>query len=505
VRVKSNPGLYLSLGSPFAGGEGGMSLSEYLSVDGLKKQLGGESQNIDILEWDSDPDSNVQAYRVRYPVADINIDLSEYVESMDVASNLPTAQSGWIPSTTGSEIEIPLPLDSMSFAHDVTNVKISVTLKFAETTGTTPPDENQTGETTVPDGVTVTFKGDVFGNTESTQTDNKWTSPNIATFQPATDKISIAVTVPAATVPSVRWFSPELGFEWEKADIEPEGGTTLSGKYPLDFSNFGSFMGDGVSFSDVSGYMYLKNDLNQTSPTLKLKWNKTGEVEEEVDIGQKTIEGVVENWTNENFSPSDDTNKKIDLNKLFTHSLTFEYELTLNKVTVQKTESKTGLLADMVILLPLEFKLTESSSIFKDDSGKAYGKLNLEALNMSSGNNDLLGRTSGNDQDSMFKNMQDAKILISGYRNDMIDGLAFGVVKKEDSTQLIKESDLGTGSASIDLTVTDLEYPFNPKFELLVPSGDVLTIKKKQDGKDPTIDFTIAVEATTDLDYQVKF
>jgi hypothetical protein len=502
VRIMSKPGLYLSLGSPFAGEK--MSLSDYLSVDELEKQLGGEQGDIDILEWDDytseDGEKDVQAYRVRYPVADININLSQYVEDMDVASNLSGASGGWIPGT-GSELEIPLPLDSMSFAHNVTNVKISVTLKFES--GYTTPAADATGSDTVPDGVAVTFKGAVFGGTvNGTRSDppsNTWSSSQIATFEPATDKVSIGVTVPAGS-----WFSPQLEFDWEEASIsivgEADGDKTKqTGDYELDFSDFGSFMGEGVSFKEITGYMYLKKpesggDLDADAE-VKLTWKKdTGNVDAKVE---EITDEEIKNWE-AGFTPPTDNKYQIALKELFTYPLTFHYELTLKEVTVKKADNKDGQInVAMVILLPMEFELSNSSENFSD-----YNKLDLEALQGmgdGGGGGDLFGRTGPESgEDDIFSNLDGIAIKFDNVKG-IPEGLVFGV-KYGTGTEDQKTLDF-ENETSISLSAEQIQYPFSPKFELLVKDGETLKILKDKED----IDFTIAVEAKTDLNYQVKF
>ncbi|MDR1325251.1 MAG: hypothetical protein LBK00_04360 [Treponema sp.] len=523
VRIKSNPGLYVSLGSPFAAANG-MSLDSYLSVEGLKDQFNapGEDTNnpdIDILEWeDPDPNnSNVQAYRVRYPVADININLSEYVKQMDVASNLSNTDvsNGWIPGT-GSEFDIPLPLDSMSFARDVTNVVISVTLNFHESLPTDPPDANAT-EDPAPAGVKVTFKGDVFNDTvyhekypekDETKTPITWNSRQIPEFQPKTDKVSIGVTVPAGT-----WFQPKLAFEWEQATISLDAGegqdTEQTGKYKLDFTNFGNLMGEGVSFKEISGYVYLKkpsSDVLTAKAELSLKWEEGTANEKKAEF--TPIEEGITNWK-AGFTRPVGNDKLLDLTDLFKKSLTFSYTLALTEVTIKSAESPEGQISvDMVILLPLEFKLDDSLKSTNFASKGNYKKLDLEMLSVGEEGKDLFGRDPNSSENDMFESLKEVTILISKYENNIIQGLSFGIKLPTTEPQILDEDAL-KGGTEIPITIleSDINPSFNPTFELLVPDSETLKILKvdKSKGEKPTIDLSIAVKAQTDLDYQVKF
>ena len=126
---------------------------------------------------------------------------------------------------------------------------------------------------------------------------------------------------------------------------------------------------------------------------------------------------------------------------------------------------------------------------------------------ISDSNTDLLGRT-GSGEDDMFKDMEDVKLIFSDYVNEVIDGLAFGYNLDNMAWKVLNSDDLQNG-AEIGLTGA-LPNPFTPKFELLVPEGNTLKIQRAPTDdngqpRDAEIDFKIAVEAGTDLDYQVKF
>ncbi|MDR1398877.1 MAG: hypothetical protein LBJ41_03025 [Treponema sp.] len=498
VRVKSQPGLYISLGNPFEGTD--MSLNTYLDTDGLKTQLnkdsGGGTPGIELIDnWENPDDPTLQTYLVRYPVADININLSEYVEKMELASNVSDASGVWIPGT-GSEIEIPLPLTDMSFAKDVTKVTITVALTFIP--GFTPPTDNATGGDTVPAGTTVTFSGAVFtSGSQPELSGNKWNSATIEKFQPADDKISIGVTVPAGY-----WFKPQLEFDWEEAKItlgEDDG--KQEGEYVLDFSGFSDSMGKGVSFKSVTGYMYLQKPGNDftADATVKLKWEASGPQEKTITPIEKALPTLKDfDPSNTEYVPNDTNKDKypIDLTKVFEYPHTLAYELTLTAAPIKKTDNKVGQLkADIVILLPLEFTLADSD---ESDNFSGYKKLNIDALK-DQGSNDLLGRTDGGNEDDIFKNLKSVSIMVDNY-NTIIDGLYLGVKNKNDSTE-----PLNLGSQGGTIKLTNLDYPFAPQFELLVEDNKTLKILKPAPGKDTTIEITIAVQAVTDMDYQIKF
>jgi hypothetical protein len=483
VRIKSSPSLYLPLGSPFGGGDS-LSLNQYLSVGELKNQLGG---NVDIVEWDASPlgaeFANVQAYRVRYPVADINMDLSQYVQELDAASKLASeASEGWIPSVDGRELIIPLPLDSMSFASNVTDVVIKVTLSFKDSDAGRPG-----ADKSMPAGVEVRFSGKAAGGTPS---GNTWSSPKIPVFNPVGDDVSITVTgVPAGT-----WFKPALGFEWVTADISL-GSSKSTDHYELDFSKFSGFMGKGISFKKVTGYLYIKKPSNATANvTTTLTWRNP--------VSAILIDPVPEalNWNT--FTPPA-ANFEIDFTRLFDSPLTFDYTLDLQKVTVTSTGHNGERLAvDLVILLPLEFTLDTGTVEY---NGNSYRKLELEMLSDMSGegSGDLLGREEG--EDGMFSGLKSVKVFFSKYTNTIIGGLAVGI-KTRAGAKLVDFATFGEkGEGEIELTEQDIAYPFNPKFELLVPAADTLKVLKPEAGKDGEIDFSIAVRVDTDLDYPIEF
>ncbi|MDR1400048.1 MAG: hypothetical protein LBJ41_09020 [Treponema sp.] len=488
VKIKSQPGLYISLGSPLDGT--GMSFNEYLSEEELRKQLnsGERTQGIELIDdWNDPNNEELQTYLVYYPIADININLSEYVENMNLTSNVTNVSGGWIPG--GSKTDITLHPDSISFTKEVKEVMISLTLTFIQSF--TPPDPDAPSETDVPDGANVTFTGkEVFESPNTPPTlpnlqGNKWVSPEFD-LEPAKDQISISIIVPIGY-----WFKPELEFEWASSILQLDNDGTKKGEYKLDLSKFSKFMGAGISFQKVTGYMYLQkpdDNILTASATVKLTWKEDGISEEE------TVKPIEEEFPTdwESFNPSSiDEDSIIKFTDLFKHSYTLEYELTLKEATIKKENNPTGRFAvDIVIVLPLGFKLDQSSDIFTN-----YNKLDINAL-QNQGAEGLLGKTGV--EDDMFKGLESVNILVSNY-NKIIDGLWFGVKIDEDTTQI---ADLG-GQVEI-IPITSIPNRFTPTFELLVEKNKTLRILKPQLGKDTAIDINIA-EAKTDMDYRVKF
>jgi hypothetical protein len=159
----------------------------------------------------------------------------------------------------------------------------------------------------------------------------------------------------------------------------------------------------------------------------------------------------------------------------------------------------------MVILLPLVFDLEKSPS--SETFGAEYKKLDLEML-QDIGGDDLFGRTGAesSEDNNIFESLESVTILLNEYTNEILDGLMLGIKSKDESEpQIIDLSTQGQDLKPIIFNADDVTYPFNPKFELLVPKDQTLKILKSPEDREARFDFTIAVQATTDLDYKIKF
>jgi hypothetical protein len=220
--------------------------------------------------------------------------------------------------------------------------------------------------------------------------------------------------------------------------------------------------------------------------TLTKQWKKQDNTNdgpsEEVPQNEKEID-----WNN--FTVP--TGTPIDLTELFNKKLTFNYIFTMAsaRITNGGGGPSEKFIVDMVILLPLEFKL---DGVPKSTNFLGYRKLELDGMG-GGGSEDLLGRTKG--EDDIFSGLKSVKIKFYDYKNNIIEGLWLGIKSKPILS-------LGKGETApdpIEFTGEELEPPFNPTFELLVPDGESFKILRPQDG-DSTIDFSIAVEVKTNLD-----
>jgi hypothetical protein len=506
VTVKGTPGLYVPLGSPFAGsGEGGgaASFSDYLSEAKIREML-GDDENMDLVAWDDPDHTGVQAYRVRYRVADINTDLSEYASKLEVGAS-ESDLGGFIPGT-GAPVALPLPLKSMSWAHSITNVTIGVKLTFLAAV-----DLSQ---------VSVVFGGAASGGTPAptsgSVTEVTYTSNQIAMFNPETDEVTAAIKAPAGV-----YYKPELVFNWATATIALEDGAK-EGAYPINFSSFGSFLGEGTEFAAIDGYLYqhasgsnltISGTLGASNDKYAMVW-EDGTTESVHEVSDELLWGS--DYTRPNPTNDPDTELKIDLTGLFDQGLTFNYGLNVQEVAINSAESsgtnKSSSQIYLVILLPMKFALTGEPALYTDMNENPagfysgdYRKLDLEMLQgMGGDGSDLLGRSGGGDD--MFSDIEYITLSFYDYSNNIIDGLFLGITTGE-HTQFVPLNTTTLKLNDITFKQADTAYPFAPKFELLVPAGTDATstfqILNPGVGKEAKIDFSISVEAKTALDYQV--
>jgi hypothetical protein len=168
---------------------------------------------------------------------------------------------------------------------------------------------------------------------------------------------------------------------------------------------------------------------------------------------------------------------------------------------------------NLFVKLPLECEVDDTAPSYptptpdNPSATTSYKKLKLAMLeDMSTNTDDLFGREPGAaTDDDIFRNIKSVAVKFYGYNNSATDGLALGVINGG-TTQVIS-LDNGT-SAPAGITLDNIDNPFTPKFELLVPveaGSSTLKILRPVGGKKPVIDFSIAVQASMDLDQTIKF
>jgi hypothetical protein len=425
VTVKGNPGLYVPLGSPFAGEDATASVGAFLSAKGIGDMLNSDAVEVGVFDYKagtygaSDPDDNdPQTYLIKYHIADMNLDLDKSIGDIAITQaevsvtvpNLtqpPYSMLGTIDEnnplylTTGTPpvAQTETPVVTITFDENTTKWITEITseagalgLKF---TG------NVVGDIQVAIPEWGIGAADTNGNITSWSTgvsssgETEFFNETDCTWDPKHDiKVYIAII---STDISNSTIAPEMEFAWLNAliNVQTEDGSTifdgLKGEFPLDLSSLKDTLGT-LSFKKVDAYVYINNlpsagDTNEHK--LKLTYTPTTGSETAITTGTNGYveidNAVVTNEDLENteapWNPDDKNaslDDALDFTSLFSAGkATLGYELTMESVTITKAEmdnkndDQTKITVDILIKLPLEFEVNEDASD-KFDSFKDY-------------------------------------------------------------------------------------------------------------------------------------
>jgi hypothetical protein len=285
-------------------------------------------------------------------------------------------------------------------------------------------------------------------------------------------------------------------------DLIPSDGELsylFTGKFEIN-NSLSSFLGDDVRYSNVKAYIYMTGIDGATLSLTIGDFNTIGELSQ-----QSFPSSSANRWFTGKLSPHS-FGEPINLTDAFYSTadengliiIKYEINIPLNLQTIGKTIS-----ADLVLLLPLEFKIYTPSG-YLDYSN--YAKLSLGDIFPEFGSGDLFGRTGDND---LLQNIDMIKITLKNLENDIMDNNKLGILIAADSYRNL--IDFSMDSPSLEIDIDDLPNPFNPRFEILIkkdtPSAAYapLGIKRQDPNKTPKFDFFLTVEARADIDYTIKF
>jgi hypothetical protein len=207
---------------------------------------------------------------------------------------------------------------------------------------------------------------------------------------------------------------PEMVFEWDEAVIYTITNESLKGNYQFNFKNdLGEYLGEGVSFKEVTGYIYVNNvkdaklllDANGVS-LLREKESALINKNRPTDIFTDQFTGTI---------PESSLGYPISMADVLNDDSILEYQIKIPEMRVENTPDGTSrtITIDMVILLPLEFKVTTSSI-------PGYVKLELNNIFPKPGKEDLFLRDSKDD--GLLSNLTSMTILFKKFQNDIIGG-----------------------------------------------------------------------------------
>ncbi|MDR0411651.1 MAG: hypothetical protein LBH75_06730 [Treponema sp.] len=317
-------------------------------------------------------------------------------------------------------------------------------------------------------------------------------------------------------------FEPALEFEWTEASVDPGEQGTLTESYDMDFGNIESFMGDSFEAPEVWGYLYI-SDLpisrsktgGGSGPTVSLQIegsNPTDLIKEE-PMNDTDLPEFPENgkkFTGKLLPASLDP---INMTKVFTAGKGSSLKYTVkmgdaNNPLILTNDSSflEGVIsADMVVVIPLEFKVKASPLTVE---GTRYVPLELkdekgESL-LPKIEEDLFGRKKDGDGtiDEVIGSISNVTIKLEYLQNKALPNTAI-LIKSGAADHLLKLED---GSApSLSLDNSEVEYPFTPSFQILIPCETGEDYGMLRLGREYNFDFNLIVEAIAGIDKTVDF
>ncbi|GHU54432.1 hypothetical protein FACS189442_0640 [Spirochaetia bacterium] len=521
-------------GSPFTDET---NLGKLLDMDSLTENLGsGSSKEINVVKYSysGDPVSlATQTYVVHVPITRMDLNLGDYMTG--IVDSTGALASFSIPSLPfGPTPEYPLylsnpsvsiepgdplfsvPIDDMAewinsvsgkfglrFTGKGTDTNFINSLKiYIPAWGIGTPTAYATG---IQDGPSVTTDGSsddlVFIGT---------------TFNPKSsdaNPIKIYVKLEGSISGSL---APELVFDWTDANVQLGDSGIFEGEFSPDLSALTSL---GMKFNEIKGYIYADNLPSGTTPKITLETFK--------EDGITLVEPLVTNGdllnvslpTNLDTADLSSSSLEIPLTGYINgdgDAKVLKYTVTMVDVDISPGSGTNHVTLDMIIKLPLAFRLEDDPAIWDGTASMPAGytaahyvKLDMKDAEGNSllpeglGEGDLFGRSPGSGgEDDILKNLDSVIIYLKDKRNTLLPEDTLLVLSTPEKSWGI---DFSKPTPTIDINLADLPNPFSPAFAILLKKepGAPYALFDLPAGDDPELDFKLAVEVKTNLDYTI--
>jgi hypothetical protein len=554
LTLKGNPGLYVPLGSPFANMKEGERLEDLISPDNIKKTMNSNTSDTNsdngLIIYDVSKAmaqnhgiaQNVQTYLVQYPLTEMPLNLEKYLDQSMNTSNKEDVRIPAIPAVTGAlptgiyyyiygdgtapgtnEITnkplLKIPLNDMvklikkvtRNSNDRFGLEISYSSQLA-----------QYLELKIPAfGINSYIKGTPDPSVNPAKllffdkSGNDFVPRNDLHKSGDDSELWVYARISGPCSGNIK---PEMLFEWKKALINTDnnGDNAFNKEYPIE-NSLGDFLGGGVSFNRVDGYVYMSG-LNSTEPvvmTIDIKGTKqirnlkdatpSFTVIEKPD-GTKTADGslTTSSFTGANTAP-------LDLKTLFEsqgailkidveiHDMEIEYSEDLNNKSIK---------FNLYVVIPLNLKASEVAG--KEAPNVTIGGVNIKntyvPLDLGDklsklGTGDLFGREDGGD--NLLNEINFVEIVLKEVNITITekDKLML-LVKNKNDYKLLEFKD----NVSLKYEGGLLSKPFSPEFSVLLKkdtatSGSFNVLR----AENPKFDFKLDVNAKAKVDYTTKF
>ena len=558
LTVKGNPGLYVPLGSPFATMKEEDRLENLISPKKIREMMNSKTSETDtdneLLVYEVSEnmarnhgiDTKLQTYMVQYPMTEMPLNLEEYLNnSMSEANDKEDVS---IPEISG--LVGPLPAGTYYYIYgdgstgtseDVNNPFFKVPLNdmvklvkkvTRDSTGKFGMEINYTSQLAQYLEIEIPAFGISFkkGTPYPTVNPTKliYADESGSDFVPRNDlhksgDDSELWVYARVSGPCKGIIEPEMVFEWSKALINTSGmdagDDAFNVEYPIE-NSLGDFLGGGVSFKKVEGYVYMSGlvsddpivmtvDIGYGSPQKRnLQEAEPSFTVTTKEDGTNVVDGslTTSSFTSDNPAP-------LNLAPIFeTEGATLKVNVDIQDMEIENDDNiaNKSIKFNLYVLIPMDLKVSEvpgkdlpNVTVGSENIKNNYVQLDLGDALEKMGKGDLFGREEG--KDNLLKDIDSVELILKGVEISIIkqENLML-LVKTNNNYKLLEFKE----NASLNFDGSSLGVPFSPEFFVLLKkdvisgtSGSFEILRTAA----PKFDFKLDVKAKAKIDYTMEF
>ena len=316
---------------------------------------------------------------------------------------------------------------------------------------------------------------------------------------------------------------------WQQATVKTdkpfEGSYPAGGGEPMKLSDLWKMIPEGISFKEIGACLYLDAPMENFTMKGYMTMNEKplwGSKDNPETLSKSTAPtGPADgDWTEQ----VDPAKASVDLSKKLLGimnerpgSLSFNYSLTTDGVTIQKNQiaGEQSLRAVMLMKLPMELEINSDEMVDKPENMPFKEKgVPIDVFTLAKvysdepdANKDLFKREEpwslDDEINKLLDQLQSLKMELD-YTNDL--GMSLGAWFYDYGTGISKNFTLeqGSGTINLDFGLEEIKkiiqvYPFSPKLYVFLP--DTTPEQPFVLNRDGKLDFTLTVAAAADIDY----